>query len=46
MAPAPTRVVESPDTDVRPQWLPDGKGLIFQSRSTMDRIEIWQVALP
>jgi Tol biopolymer transport system component len=41
----PVRVVESPYTDVRPQWLPDGSGLIF-NREHDDRIELWQVLLP
>jgi len=39
------RVVESPYTDVRPQWLPDGLGLIF-NREHDGRIEILQVRLP
>jgi Tol biopolymer transport system component len=42
---APTRVVESPYTDVRPQWLPDGRGLVF-NRERDGRIEIWQILLP
>jgi len=41
---APTRIVDSPYTDVRPQWLPDGAGLIF-NREHDDRIEIWQVRI-
>ena len=38
------RAVESPYTDVRPQWLPDGSGLIF-NREHDGRIDLWQVRL-
>jgi Tol biopolymer transport system component len=30
---------------VRPQWLPDGSGLVF-NRERDGHIEIWQVRLP
>jgi Tol biopolymer transport system component len=39
---APTRVVTSAYTDVRPQWLPDGSGLVF-NREREGRTELWQV---
>lgn len=41
---APTRVVTSAYTDLRPQWLP-GSGLVF-NREREGRTELWQVRLP
>ena len=39
------RVVESPGTDVRPQFLPDGSGIVF-NREHDGRIELWLAPLP
>jgi CubicO group peptidase (beta-lactamase class C family) len=39
------RIVDSPYTDVRPQWLPDGRGLIF-NRERDARIEMLRVDVP
>jgi Tol biopolymer transport system component len=39
------QVVDSPYTDIRPQWLPDGTGLVF-NREREARIEMLQVAAP
>jgi len=39
------RAVASPYTDVRPQFLPDGPGIVF-NREHDGRIELWRVPLP